>query len=143
MQTPDLRKFLDSWPYDPDHNVRYARIGHGRQIMIVRQPAGLEHYEVEGRPDGKRPHGLESVLEFQLVRLAAARRAVEEHVFRLSAADCAELFDEGLIYYYRFVNFFRVKDWLHAERDTARNLRLLDLANRYAEHEKDRVRFEQ
>ena len=143
MQTPDLRKFLDSWPYDPNHYVRLARVGNGREIMIVRQPTGLEEYEVEGRPDGQRPHGLESVLEFQLARLAAARRAVAEDAFRLSAADCAELFDEGMIYYYRFVSFCRLKDWARAERDTARNLRVLDLANRYAEHEEDRVRLEQ
>jgi hypothetical protein len=143
MQTPDLRKFLDSWPYDPNNNVRLTRIGNGREIMIVRQPTGLEQYEVEGRPDGQRPYGLESVLEFQLGRLAAARRADAEDAFRLSAADCAELFDEGMLYYYRFVSFFRLKDWFRAERDTARNLRLVDLAKRYAEHEEDRVRLEQ
>jgi hypothetical protein len=143
MQTHDLRKFLDSWPYDPTHNVRLARVGNGREIMIVRQPTGLEEYEVEGRPDGQRPHGFESVLEFQLGRLAAAKEAAAEDEFRLSVADCAELFDEGMLYYYRFVSFSRVKDWARAERDTARNLRLLDLANRNAEHEEDRVRLEQ
>jgi hypothetical protein len=143
MKTPDLRKFLGSWPYDPDHNVRFARIGNKREIMIVRQPTGLEQYELEGRPDGQRPHRLESVLEFQVARLAAARRAAVEDAFRLSAADCAELFYEGMIYYYRCVSFFRLKDWVRAERDTERNLRLLDLAKCYAEQEEDRVRLEQ
>lgn len=138
MKTPDLRNFLGSWPYDPDHNVRLARIGNKREIMVVRQPMGLEQYELDGRPDGQRPHGLESVLEFQLARLAAA-----EDAFRLSAADCAELFNEGVIYYYRCVSFFPLKDWVRAERDTERNLRLLDLAKRYAEHEEDRVRLDQ
>src|SRR2546425_82870 len=48
-----------------------------------------------------------------------------------------------MMYYYRFVNFFRIEDWVRAERDTARNLGLLDLTKRYAEHEADRVRLEQ
>jgi hypothetical protein len=143
METPDLRRFLDSWPYDPDHNVGLARIGKRREIIVVRQPAGLEQYEVEGRPDGQRPHGLESALEFQQGRLAAARKADAEEAFRLNAADCTELFEEGMLYYYRFVNFSRLKEWVRAERDTARNLRLLDFTKRYAEHEEDRVRLDQ
>ena len=143
MQAPDLREFLDSWPYDTDQNVQLVRIEKGREIMVIRQPMGLEQYEVEGRPDGQRPHALESVFEFQLERLAAARRAGAQDAFRLTAADCVELFDEGTIYYHRSVNFFHLKDWVRGERDTARNLRLLDFAKYHAEHEEDRVQLEQ
>lgn len=45
---PDLRQFLDSWPYDPAHNVRFARGANGREIIVVRQPMGIEQYEMEG-----------------------------------------------------------------------------------------------
>src|SRR5258708_38408808 len=69
----DLRKYLDKWPYDPDHNVRLVRGKDGRQIMLVRQFMGLEQYEVEGRPDGQRPRGMESSLEFQPARPGAAK----------------------------------------------------------------------
>jgi hypothetical protein len=64
-------------------------------------------------------------------------------VFKLSAKDCAELFNEGTIYYYRLVNFFRIEEWVRAERDTARNLRLIEFVKRYAEHEEDRLQLEQ
>jgi hypothetical protein len=110
-RSPDLREFLSSWPYDPDNNVRLEIGKDGREIMLVRQPMGLEEYEVDGRPDGQRPHGMESAFKFQLGRLAAAKRADAEDAFKLSASDCTELFNEGTIYYYRFVNFFRVKEW--------------------------------
>ena len=142
-ETPDLRKFLDSWPYDPDNNVRLARGADEREIMLVRQPLGLEEYEVQGRPDGQRPHESESVLEFQYARLAAARNAGAESALKLTAADCADLFDEGTIYYHRLIHFFRLKNWLRAERDSARNLQLLDFVKGYAEHEEDRIQLEQ
>ncbi len=142
-QSPDLRTLLDSWPYDPGRNVRLARGEGAREFMVVRQPRGLELYEVNGRPDGWRPYGMDSVLERELGRLAAARRAGAEYAFKLSAEKCAELFDEGTLYYHRFVNFFQLKDWVRAERDTARTRRLMDFVQVYGEHEEDRMRLEQ
>src|SRR5258708_39615361 len=140
---PDLRKHLDRWRYDPDDNVLLVRGENRRHIMLVRQLMGIEQYEVEGRPDGQRPRGMESSLEFQLARLAAAKAAGLEETFRLSAATCEELFKEGTMYYYRFLNFCRLKKWARAGRDTARNLRLIELVRHYAEHEEDRAQFEQ
>jgi hypothetical protein len=140
---PDLRKHLSTWPYDPDDNVLLVRGKDGRQIILVRQLMGLEQYEVEGRPDGQRSHGMKSSLEFQLARLEAAKTAGLEERFRLSAATCEELFQEGMMYYYRFLNFCRLKKWARAERDTSRNLRLIELVRKYAEHEEDRAQFEQ
>jgi CheY-like chemotaxis protein len=135
----DLRKLLDGWPYDPGRNIRLERSESGREFMLVRQPMGLEQYEVEGRPDGQHPHGMGSVFEFQVNRVTAAGK----DAFRLTAADCAELFDEATMYYQRFVYFFRLRDWLRAERDTARNLRLIDFVKLHAEHEEDRAQLEQ
>jgi hypothetical protein len=139
----DLREYLRRWPYDPDQNIRLVIGRDGHDIMLVRQPLGLEEYEVDGRPDGLRPHGMESALHFQLKRLAAAKRADAEEAFILSAKDCAELFNEGAIYYNRFIHFFRAKEWVRAERDTARTLRLIEFVKRYGEHEEDRVQLEQ
>lgn len=109
---PDLREFLRRWPYDPDQNVRIVSGRDGRDIMLVRQPMGLEQYEVDGRPDGLRPHGMDSAFDFQQKRLAGATRSGTEPAFKLSAKHCAELFNEGKIYYYRFIHFFRAKDGL-------------------------------
>jgi hypothetical protein len=89
--------------------------------MLVRQPMGLEEYEVTGRPDGRQPHGMESAFQFQAARLATAKTAGEDHAFKLTAKECAELFDEGTIYYNRLVHFCRLKDWARAGRDAARN----------------------
>lgn len=138
----DLRSLLASWPYDPEQEVRLLRADDGRQIMQVRTPLGIEQYELEGRPDGVRPHGMESALEFHLGRLAAAKAAGHEADFELSPADCAELFSEGTIYYYRYLRLFQLRDWPRTVRDTARNLRLFDLVRRYAAREEDQTYLE-
>jgi hypothetical protein len=141
--TTDLRTLLESWPYDPDHEARLGRGADGREILQVRTPLGLEQYELEGRPDGLRPHGKDSALDFQLQQLAEARAARREAEFKLSPGDCAELFHEGTLYYFRYLRLFQLKDWPRTIRDTARNLRLFDFVNRYAARAEDRLHLEQ
>lgn len=141
--TIDLREWLEGWPYDPEDNVRRVRGKDGREILQVRVPLGIEQYELDGRPDGQRPHSKESELEYQLERLEKARAAGKEASFTLSQDACAELFDEGMLYYYRYLHCFQIKDWKRTVRDTVRNLRLFDLVHRYAEREDDQLYLEQ
>jgi hypothetical protein len=141
--TVDLGQLLASWPYDPDDNVRLVRGADGREIMQVREPLGIQQYELEGRPDGLRPHDKESALEFYMERLTMARAQGEESEFALSPDECAELFAEGVFYYYRYFNLFQLQDWTRVVRDTTRNLRLFDFVNRYADREEDRTNLEQ
>jgi hypothetical protein len=115
----------------------------GRQVLQVRLPLGIEQYELDGRPDGERPLGKESFLEHCLERLAEARAQGKESSFALDHSDCEELFAEGTLYYYRYLNLFQMKDWARTERDTARNLQVFDLVNRYAEAEEDQYYLEQ
>ncbi len=133
----DLRRILQSWPYDPDDDARLTQGEDGRQILQVRTPVGLEQYELEGRPDGARPHGMESFLEYHLNRLQQARELNKEDDFELSPRDCGELFNEGTLYYFRYVRLFQLKDWMRTLRDTARNLQVFDLVHRYARREED------
>jgi hypothetical protein len=141
--SPDLRRFLDGWPYDPANDLRVVRGDDGRELLHVRTPLGIEQYEVHGRPDSLQPHGMESELEFQLARLAEAKAAGEEAGFGISAEDCALLFNEGVLYYYRYVRFFQLKDWSRTARDTARNLRMFDFVRCHAERPEDRAQLEQ
>ena len=139
MSTPfDLREPLGSWPYDPEDNVRIVQGEDGRDILQVRLPLGIEQYELEGRPDGQRPHGKASALDHQLARLAEAKTAGHAEDFHLGPEDCAELFHEGTLYYFRYLHLFQINDWRRTVRDTARNLRLFDLVRRHAERDEDR-----
>lgn len=139
----DLRRLLDQWPYDPENNARVVRVSGGRQVLQVRTPLGLEQYELDGRPDGQRPHGAESLLDYHEARLAAAMAAGRAGGFSLTAAECEELFDEGTLFYFRYLHFFQIKDWERLVRDTDRNLRLFDFVHQHARREQDRLHLEQ
>ncbi len=137
-ESADLRRILNSWAYDPDNDARLVKGEEGRTVLQVRTPLGIEQYELEGRPDGARPHGKESVLEHQLERLQQARAAGHEAEFQLGPRDCSELFNEGTLYYFRYVRLFQLKDWVRTLRDTGRNLQVFDLVRQYAKRQEDR-----
>src|SRR5689334_19556885 len=128
----DLRDLLQSWPYDPEDNVRLTTGADGRELLQVRLPLGIEQYEMEGRPDGEKPHGHESILDYQMERLAGARRTGQETEFKLSPDECMELFNEGTLYYYRYLYLYQAQQWAAVVRDAARNLALFDFVHSFA-----------
>src|SRR3954467_1074249 len=93
----DLRKYLESWPFDAENDSRVIRISEKREVLQVRTPLGLEQYELDGRPDGARPHKMESELEQPLKQLDEAKAAGKEDDFELSPRDCAEQSREGTL----------------------------------------------
>jgi len=133
----DLRQILKNWPYDPEDDARIIRGDDSRELMQVRTLLGIEQYEMDGRPDGERPHGMETALEYHLSRLDLATSGAGEADFGLNALECGELFHEGTLYYFRYVRLFQLKDWERTVRDTARNLRAFDFLHRYARREED------
>jgi hypothetical protein len=133
----DLRKLLKAWPYDAENDARLTKGEDGRPILQVRTPLGLEQYEMDGRPDGARPHGKESALEFFLQKFEKAKTAGKEAEFDLAPRECSELFHEGTLYYYRYVRLFQLRDWARTVRDTERNLRAFDLVHQHARREED------
>lgn len=133
----DLRRVLQSWPYDPDNDARLTQGEDGRQILQVRTPLGLEQYELDGRPDGARPHSMESTMEYYQQRLEQSRAQGREAGFELGPRECSELFNEGTLYYFRYVRLFQLKDWARTVRDTARNLALFDFVHKHARREED------
>ena len=133
----DLRRFLKAWPYDSENDARILRGDDGRELLQVRTPLGIEQYEMDGRPDGLRPHGMESALDYHERRLNQAKFAGREDSFDLSPQECSELFQEGTLFYFRYVRLFQLKDWTRTIRDTARNLRAFNFLHRYARREED------
>jgi len=141
MNNEDLSDFLKAWPYNFEDNIRVITCSDGRKVMQVRQPMGVEQYELDGRPDGLRPHGMESALHYYEAQLAEAR--ANNMPFFLNHEQCDELREEGVIYYFRYLHCFAIRDWERTVRDTARNIRVFDLLREYAEDEEDRVALEQ
>ena len=68
--SPDLTQVLDEWPFEPGKlNVRMIRGEDGEPHLQVRLDLGVLQMRVEGRPDGHRPFGFDSLLEYHEHRL--------------------------------------------------------------------------
>jgi hypothetical protein len=85
---------------------------------------------------------MESALEFYQQKLVRAKAEDRETAFELSAQDCAELFAEGTLYYFRYLRLFQLNRWAETVRDTDRNLRLFDLVRHHAARQEDRDHLE-
>jgi hypothetical protein len=125
----DLTWLLDAWVYDEHKTTRKIKGRNGREILQVRLPLGVEQYEIDGRPDGKRPMDHESWLHYYWYQAKSVQGRAEEHV--LTKEDFSRLQEEGLLYYYRYLLFFQLQEYRLCARDTRRNLKLLDFVSRY------------
>jgi hypothetical protein len=143
VKIASLRSFLERWPYDAENNVRVARGADDRELILVRLPMGLEQYEIDGRPDGRRVHGMESVFDFHRAQISAAKQNNAAGGSHLSAEDCAELLHEGISYHHRLILLFQLKNWTRVERDAAHLLRLIEFIQRHAVCEEDRAQLDQ
>lgn len=137
--TKDLTDFLNDWPYDSENTLRIIAADDGREVLQVRQPLGVEQYELEGRPDGARPFGKETVVDELEDRL---NNYIEENgsdeQFEIDHEEATLLHNEGLLFYYRYLLLFQLNDFQRVSRDTDHNLRLCNLLEKYGANENDK-----
>lgn len=140
----DLTRLLNEWPYEPGKlNVRLITAEDGESRIQIRLDLGILQMFVEGRPDGQRPFGFDSLLEYQEDRMDGAESPEGQPKFSLSAEDCEELRAEAVQYYHRYMALLVLEDYEGVIRDTTRNLRVLDLCAQHAATEGDRAALEQ
>lgn len=140
---PDLSQILNGWPYQPGQiNARIIRAEDGEPRIQVRVDLGIIQMHATGRPDGERPEGFESLLEFVEHGVEEAEHTGEEPP-KLNADQCRALRDEAVQYYHRYVALLALEDFEGVVRDTTRNLRVIDLCQKHAESEEDRNVLEQ
>lgn len=132
----DIAHLLDRWDYQPGQVVvRRFKGRDGQEKIQLRLDLGLLQMNVEGRPDGKRPFGHESLLEHfesQLEKHLAAHQGSEEG-FVLKAEDCAKLQQEAIQYHHRYICLFQLEDYAGVIRDTERNLEVFDFVEQFAD----------
>jgi hypothetical protein len=132
----DISPLLNEWEYRPGQiDVRKFKGKDGVEKIQLRVDLGLLQMNAEGRPDGKRPFGHESLLEHYESRLI---KFIEEHKgedegFHLTPEDCAKLQQEAIQFHHRYICLFQLQDYGNVIRDTDRNLRVFDFVERYAE----------
>ena len=136
----DLTRLLQEWPYDPDQNIRLVDAEGGRQVLQVRQPLGIEQYELDGRPDGVHPGGHDTTVAAVQDRLAAHVAAQKSEAgFTLTHTECSAMQNEGVLFYYRYLMLYQLNDFDRVVRDTAHNLAICDLLQRFCDSESDRI----
>jgi hypothetical protein len=137
----DIERLLDDWEFEPDQlQVRVIVGDDGREKFQMRIDLGMIQMEFSGRPDGARPDGYESLLEFYE---AKAKDAIDTGCdFSLSSDDCAQLMREGLQYYRRYRSAYHLERYDLVARDTARNLRLFTFVSRHAARQRDKIEFD-
>jgi len=141
----DITPLLKGWDYEPGTiNVRKINGADGHPKLQMRLDLGLIQMEMNGRPDGARPHGFDSLLEYFESQLKDhEQRNGTELGFHLTSSQCELLRHEAQMYYQRYLSLFVLEDFTGVVRDTARNLRVLDLCGTYAVEEHDRLILEQ
>ena len=138
----DLNTLLEGWPHEPGQiRVRKIRGTDGAEKIQLRLDLGLIQMETVGRPDGLRPHGSTSLLDWHRERIEEAEAM--DAPYSLSADDCNELHQEGVQYYHRYLALFQLDDFKGVLRDTQHNLDLFSLVAKYAEREELAWSFEQ
>src|ERR1051326_288901 len=136
----DISHLLDQWDYQPGQVVVRRFIGRdGVEKIQLRVDLGLLQMNAHGRPDGKRPFGHVSLMDFHLSRYQKKHRKRHgqgsEGGFVLKSEDCARLQLEALQYHHRYICFLQLEDYAAVVPDTERNLKLFDFVAEHAESE--------
>src|SRR6266567_4696134 len=113
----DLNTILKDWSHE-NGNIKVRKIAglDGREKLQLRVDLGVLQMELTGRPDGRRPHNCESLLEYHQKRAARAEQ-------------------EGIQYYHRYLSLFQINDFEGVVRDTQRNLDLFTFVARHTDRE--------
>ena len=143
----DIGRLLKSWEYDPQNSIRKVIDPSGSEKIQVRVDQGafqgVLQMELDGRPDGKRPHN--QAFAFDYYKEALRRHAAEGNDaedYRLSSEACQEIFDESRRVYERYVFLLQIQDYGRVIRDTERNMEVFQFVNQHADTEEDRTALE-
>jgi len=146
----DLSKLLQDWAFQPGQiNARMVMGDDGEPRVQIRIELGIIQMFADGRPDGERPFGYPTLLDYHEAQLEEGEdpdasptdRTSEKQV--LTSDDCRGLREEAAQFYQRYLALLVLEDFDRVVRDTTRNLRVLDLCAAQGQTEEDRTVLEQ
>lgn len=135
VQTFD--RILEMVNLDADRPVSVLQIEDGREVIVVQPNAfTISRIYATGRPDGMRPHGVDSYYDYFFAKLQTYE---EQHGtregFQLDSEEWEILFEESFHRYTRYLLFAGIKRWQDVQRDTATNIAVTNLARECAPSE--------
>ncbi|MEK6674625.1 MAG: UvrB/UvrC motif-containing protein [Planctomycetota bacterium] len=140
MPQIDMQGALGDWPHDPEQvSVRKIVAVDGSVKVQMRVELGILQMEVQGRPDGVRPHERDTELVYQQERLAVHEGKNGTQLgFVLTPQECLALRVEASQFYRRYVALFVLEEYANVYRDTAHTLAIFDLCKVHGFHNDDR-----
>ena len=118
----DIDRVLLGWPFQPGViSARLVRAADKREVLQMRIELGLLQMEAKYRPDGERPHGEETYLDYLIREHASAGED-----FAISEEQCVEVDREFLQYYHRRICWLALREFDRAVADADHSLQLMD-----------------
>lgn len=124
----DIDDLLRSWPFVPGVvSARLVQAKDKRQVLQMRVEMGILQMETENRPDGDRPGGADTYLDFIIQELSH-----QEEGTALTPEQCAELDREFLQYYHRRICWLAIREFERAVEDADHTLDLMDFVVKHS-----------
>ncbi|MBN2022177.1 MAG: UvrB/UvrC motif-containing protein [Pirellulales bacterium] len=126
----DVDDAMRGWPFRPGSvSARLVRARDGREIVQMRIDLGVLQMEVDGRPDGERPGGMSTYLDY-LASLAIG----QGDSFEINQAQSVEVDREFQQYYQRRLCWLALHEFRRALSDADHTLALMDFVATHANH---------
>lgn len=128
----DIRTILSGWEFIPGHiSARWITGDDGKPFIQLRLDMGVLQLYPEGRPDGKKPFGFNSLLDYY--QNMEEKMPAEHPALNLNMEACMALQQEAVQYYYRYIAYSAIGYLDGVIDDTEHDLQLFDLVARNAE----------
>lgn len=166
----DLSQILAQWPFQPGQiTARLIDGDDGNPRIQVRLDLGILQMCLDNRPDGERPMGFATLLDYfenarelqdpsdrPMARSEDAESGGDgedeggtagegspDRPYSLSAADCRALREELAQVNQRCIALMAMEDFDRVARDASHNLRIMELCKAFADRDEDRTILEQ
>jgi len=137
------RKHIDSilqkWPFDATQlSVRTVKGVDDREVIQMRIDMGILQLETAGRPDGSKPEGHDSYLDFLRAKSTTIGDLIE-----LDDDRCGEIDREFVQYYHRRICWLTLRQFKRAVQDADHTLALMDFCRDHSDDEQWTMSHEQ
>lgn len=142
----DIDDALKDWPHDPEPGelqVREVRGKDNRTVLQVRIELGLMQMEVDGRPDGRRPHGFPTYLQYLKHRSGQQPKgAGKSTLFAMSGEHCLEADRELVQFYHRRITWLALQRYEKALEDADHSLDMMNFVDVHGPSEEYKLSHE-
>ncbi|MEN6492740.1 MAG: UvrB/UvrC motif-containing protein [Thermoguttaceae bacterium] len=135
----DIDYILRKWPYQSGViSARLLQAKDGREVLQMRIDLGILQMESTGRPDGERPEGATTYLDY-----LRRENLQQEGQLVLSEEQATEIDREFFQFYHRRICWLALREFQRAVKDADHSLALMDFVEEHSPNEEWMLSHEQ